>query len=107
MYADNLKCVSANPDLLLSAARFTTGYVRLVGQDVSPGKCVLLSTSKSVRKAMKLWDVAGDGGFWKVQLDVRDLGGHLDFTLRARAGTLSKRVGEATDGVAAVGALPL
>ena len=34
---------------------------------------------KSVRKAMKLWDVSGDGGFWKVQLDVRDLGGHLHF----------------------------
>ena len=37
-------------------------------------------------------------------MDVRDL---LDFTWRARAGTLSKRVGEATVGVAAVGALPL
>ena len=45
---------------------------------------------------MKLWDISGDGGFWKVQLDVRDLGGHLDFTFRARACTLSKRVGEAT-----------
>ena len=45
---------------------------------------------------MKLWDVSGRGGFWKVQLDVRDLGGHLDFTVRARAGTLSKRVREAT-----------
>ena len=56
---------------------------------------------------MKLWDISGDGGFWKVQLDVRDLGGHLDFALRARAGTLSKRVGEATCGVASVGALPL
>ena len=32
---------------------------------------------------MKLWDVSGDGGFWKVRLDVRDLGGHLDFTFRA------------------------
>ena len=32
---------------------------------------------------------------------------HLDFTGRARAGTLSKRVGEATVGVAAVGALSL
>ena len=42
----------------------------------------------------------------KVQLDVRDLGGHLDFTYRARAGTLSARVGKATVGVAAVGALP-
>ena len=56
---------------------------------------------------MKLWDISGDGGFWKVQLDVRDLGGHLDFTYRARAGTLSRRVGGATVGVAAVGALPL
>ena len=25
--------------------------------------------------------VPGNGGFWKVQLDVRDLGGHLDFIL--------------------------
>ena len=51
---------------------------------------------------MKLWD-----GFWKVQLDVKDLGGHLDFTFRARAGRLSKRVREATLGVASVGASPL
>ena len=49
----------------------------------------------------------GERGFWKVQLDVRDLGGHLDFTLKARAGTLSNRVREATFGVASVGALPL
>ena len=47
------------------------------------------------------------GFFWKVQLDIRDLGGHLDFTYRARAGTLSRRVGKATVGVTAVGALPL
>ena len=44
---------------------------------------------------MKLWDISGDGKFWKVQLDIRDLGGHLDFARRARAGTISKRVGEA------------
>ena len=41
---------------------------------------------------MKFWDISGDGKVWKVQLDVRDLGGHLDFTRRARAGTLSNRV---------------
>ena len=40
-------------------------------------------------------------------MDVGDLGGHLDFTRKARAGTLSKKVGEATVGVSAVGALPL
>ena len=28
LYADNLKCVSSDPGLLLHAARFTTGYVR-------------------------------------------------------------------------------
>ena len=102
LYADNLKCSAQRPCALFESARFTAKYVRSVGQDVSPGKGVLLSTSKSVRKAVKLWDVAGDGGFWKVQLDVRDLGGHLDFTLRARAGTLSNGVREATSGVASV-----
>ena len=107
LYADNLKCSVERPRALFESARFTARYVRSVGQDVSPVKCVLLSTSKSVRKAMKLWDISGDGGFWKVQLDVRDLGGHLDFTFSARAGTLSKGVRDATLGVASVGALPL
>ena len=107
LYADNLKCSAERPRALFDSARFTAQYVRSVGKDVSPGKCVLLSTSKSVRKAMKLWDISGDGSFWKVQLDVRDLGGHLDFTLRARAGSLSKRIRDAILGVAAVGALPL
>ena len=107
LYADNLKFSAASPRALFESAYFTAKYVRLVGQDVSPGKCVLLSTSKAVRRAMKLWDISGEGGFWNVQLDVRDLGGHLDFTYRAQAGTLSRRVGKATVGVAAVGALPL
>ena len=64
--------------MILSVVRNV--LVTSVGQDVSPGKCVLLSTSKSVRKAMNLWDISGSGSFWKVQLDVRDLRGHLDFT---------------------------
>ena len=79
LYADNLKCSAERPGALFEFARFTAQYVRSVGQDVSPGKCVLLSTSKSVRKAMKLRDISGDGGFWNVQLDVRDL---WDFKLR-------------------------
>ena len=70
LYADNLKCCAVCPNALIGAARFTTQYVRSAGRDVSPEKCVLLSTSKAVRKGMKLWDVSGDGGFWKVQLDV-------------------------------------
>ena len=48
LYADNLKCVSRDPDLLLRAARFT-GDVRLVGQEPAPSMCVLLGTSKAVR----------------------------------------------------------
>ena len=56
------------PRALFESAYFTARHVRLVGQDVSHGKCVLLSTSKAVRRAMKLWDISGDGGFWKVQL---------------------------------------
>ena len=107
LYADNLKCSADRPGALSDSSRFTAQYVRSVGQDVSPVKCVLLSTSKSVRKAMKLWDISGGRSFWKVQLDVRDVGGHLYFTWRARAGTLSQRIGEATVGVAAVGAPPL
>ena len=82
LYADNLKCSAERPCALFESARFTGQYVRTAGQDVSLGKCILLSTSKSGRKSMMLWDISGDGGFWKVQLDVRDLGGHLDFTFR-------------------------
>ena len=70
--ADNLKCVSRNPDLLLDAARFTTGYVRLVGQELAPSKCVLLSTSRVVRKDMKDWVLSHEGDRWSVKFDVRD-----------------------------------
>ena len=44
LHADNLKCVSRDPNLVLRAARFTTGYERLVGQERAPSKCVLLRT---------------------------------------------------------------
>ena len=57
--ADDLKCSAECPNVLFAAARFTAQYVRSVGQDVSPGKCVLLSTSKAVRSAMMFL-----GHFW-------------------------------------------
>ena len=84
LYADNLKCVSRDPDLLLHAARFTTGYVRLVGQEPPTSKCVLLSTSREVRKDMKKWVLSLEGDKWSVKFDVRDLGGHLDTTMGLR-----------------------
>ena len=50
LYADNLKCLFGDPGLLLRAARFTTGYVRFVGQEPAPCKCVLMSTPRAVRR---------------------------------------------------------
>ena len=81
MYADNLKCVSPDPDLLSSAAKFTTGYVRLVGQEPAPSKCVLLSTSRDVRKDMKDWVLSQEGDKWSVKYDIRDLGGSFGYYL--------------------------
>ena len=92
LYADNLWCVSRDPDLLLNAARFTTGYVRLVGQEPAPSKCVLLSTSREVRKDMKGWVLSQEGDQWSVNFDVRHLGGHLDTTFRGWSATLAARV---------------
>ena len=92
LYADNLKCVSRDPDLLLNAAKFTTGYVRLVGQEPAPSKCVLLSTSWVVRKDMKDWVLSQEGDRWSVKYDVRDLGGHFDTTFRGWSATLAARV---------------
>ena len=40
--------VSRDPLLLVFLARFTTGYVRLVGQELAPSKSVLLSTSRKL-----------------------------------------------------------
>ena len=84
--------VSGNPDLLMHAARFTTGYVRLVGQEPAPSKCVLLSTSREVRKDMKDWVLPCEGDQWSVKFDVCDLGGHLDTTFRGWSSTLAARV---------------
>ena len=61
LYADNLKCVPGDPDLIFNAARFTTGYVRLVGQEPAASKCVLLSTSRAVRTDMKSWTTVSGG----------------------------------------------
>ena len=107
MYADNLKCVSRDTDLLLSAARFTTGYVRLVGQEPAPSKCVLLSTSWDVRKDMKEWILSLEGDKWSVRFDVQDLGGHLDTTFRGWSSTLAARVRLVISRLVLIVALPL
>ena len=78
MCVDYLNCVSSDPGLLLRAARFTSGYVRLVGHELAPSKCVFSSTSKEVRKDMQDRVLSQDGDKWSVEFDVRDLGRHLD-----------------------------
>ena len=105
--ADNLKCVSRDPDLLLKAARFTTGYVRLVGQEPAPSKCVLLSTSRKVRKGVEIWVLSQEGDRWSVKFDVRDLGGHLDTTFRGWSSTLAARVRLVIPRLVLIFALPL
>ena len=107
LYADNLKCVSRSPDLLLHAARFTTKYVRLVGQEPAPSKCVLLSTSREVRHRMKGWVLSQEGDQWSVRFDVRDLGGHLDTTFRGWSSTLAARVRLVLSRLVLIFALPL
>ena len=76
----------------MHAARFTTGYVRLVGQEPAPSECVLLSTSREVRHGMKGWLLSREGDQWSVSFDARDLGGHLDTTFRGWSSTLAARV---------------
>ena len=107
LYADNLKYVSRDPGLLLSAARFTTGYVRLVGQEPAPRKCVLLSTSREVRKDMRDWVLSLEGDKWSVKFDVRDLGGHLDPAFRGWSSTLENRVRFVISRLVLIVALPL
>ena len=107
MYADDLKCVAGEPDLLLNAARFTKSYVRLVGQEPAPSKCVLLSTFRAVRKDMKDWVLSQEGDQWSVKFDVWHLGDHLDTTFRGWSSTLAARVRLVLARLVLIFALPL
>ena len=107
LYADNLKCVSRDPDLLLNAARFTAGYVRLVGQELAPSKYVLSSTSREVRKSMMEWVLSHEGDQWSERFDVRDLEGHLDTTFRGWYSTLAAWVRQVISRLVLIFALPL
>ena len=107
LYADNLRCVSRDPGVFLCAARFTTRYVKLVGQELALGKCVLMSTSRAVRGAMWGWVVSDQGHRWSVKLDVRDLGGLLGTTFHGISSTLASRVRLVISRLVLVFALPL
>ena len=66
-----------------------------------PSKCVLLSTSREVRK------VSLEGDKWSVKFDVRDLGGHLDTTFCGWSSTLAARVRLVLSRLVLIFALPL
>ena len=66
-----------------------------------------LCFSKKVMRDMKGWVVSDAGDRWTVQLDVRDLGGHLDSTSSSRATTLGYRIAAAVPQVPSVPVLPL
>ena len=72
LYADNLKCTSYSVESVLAAAQFSVSYVHAVGQEASPSKCVLLSTSKAARRRMTAWRNMNEGCSWAVKLDVWD-----------------------------------
>ena len=91
---------------MFRAAQFPSTYVKLVGQEPAPSKCILMSTSAVVRQEMKEW-VISDQECWTVKLDVRDLGGHLDTTYRAWGRTLVARVLAVLRVLWLVSALPL
>ena len=61
-------------------------------KEPAPCKCVLLSTSRDVRKEKKGWVLSQEGDQRSVKFDVRDLGGHLDTTFRGWSSTLAARV---------------
>ena len=107
LYADDLKCNSVDGQALLTAARFTDRYTRAVGQEASPSKCVLPSTSKATRRKMKNWTVSSGNRGSGTKLDIQDLCCHLDITNRARAVSLARWSAQATSQVHVVGALPL
>ena len=62
-----------------------------VRQEPAPSKCVLMSTSRVVRKDMKDWVLSEDGDKWSVNVDVRDLCEHLDTSFRGWSSTLAAR----------------
>ena len=101
------KCVSRNLGMRLRAAKFTTGHARLVGQELAPRKCVLMSTCSAVRKDMRDWILSHEGDRWTVKLVVRDLGGHLDTTFRGWSATLASRVRVVISRLVLISVLPL
>ena len=107
LYADNIMCVSINSDALLNAARISDQYIHRLDKLLLPPRVSVLVRGVDNRRMMKSWVISGEDDHWKVELDVRNLGGHLDSTPLGRAGTNSGRTREEMVHLAAVGALPL
>ena len=74
LYAADLKCSSYTSELLLASAQYTVANVKAVGQEASPSKRVLPSTSKADRERFTEWRNANAGCSCPLKLAVRDLG---------------------------------
>ena len=79
----------------------------MVGHTAAPTECVLLGTCVDIRRKMKSWVISSEDDDRKVELDIRDICGHLDTTLQGRPGTISGRIQREITQLAADGALPL
>ena len=90
-HAENRKCVSSDPEVLLHVARFSTGCVDWLTR-AFPKQVRMMSTSRLVEK-----DICDIGSFlrmgdkWSVKFEVRDLGGHLPH-FAAGVGLVMKRL---------------
>ena len=56
-----------------SCCLVVVGYVRLVGQEPAPSKCVLVSNSWNIKKDVRSWVLSEAGERSSVRFDVRDL----------------------------------
>ena len=63
----------------------------MVRQESAPKKCVTTNTPRLAKKDMQEWILSQKEDSWSVKIDVRDLGGHLDTTLRGWSATLATR----------------
>ena len=66
----------------MRAARYTSRYIQVVGQQLALSKCVLLSIRRAIGSEMRSWIISDEDEKWSVELDVRDLGGHVNSTQR-------------------------
>ena len=93
--------------LVLSSSLPNIQCIIVVCQSAAPGKCVLLSTSRTFRDEMPDWTLSQDVAKWPAKLDVRELEVPLILSLRRWAPTLAAKIKSVLRNIHVLGALPL